>query len=77
MRPWGPSRLVLNVYWSPFPCGKAVGPEFKHSTASSVKVKHEWSYTSTPLIRFHGRDREGFVFAFLLLIVGHIYVLFS
>jgi hypothetical protein len=63
VRFWGPPGLVFNVYWSPFPWGKAVGPEVSQSTCSSVKVKHEWSYTSIPLICFHGRDREGFGFA--------------
>ena len=29
-----------------------------HSPLSSVKVKNEWSYTSTPLVCLHGMDRD-------------------
>ena len=34
--------------------------EVNHLPSSSVKVKNEWSYTSTPPIRLHSVDRESF-----------------
>jgi hypothetical protein len=33
---------------------KRPGHEAHHSPPSSVEVKNEWSYTSTPPIRLHG-----------------------
>jgi hypothetical protein len=33
---------------------KRPGREANHSPPSSVEVKNEWSYTSTPSIRLHG-----------------------
>lgn len=36
--------------------------EVNHSPSSSVKVKSEWSHTSTPPKRLHGVDRVSFTF---------------
>jgi len=36
--------------------------EVNHSLSSSVKVKNEWSYTSTPPMRLHRVDKESFTF---------------
>jgi len=47
-RPWGPPSLLYNGYWV-FPGGKELpGCEADPSPPSSVVVKKEWSYTSTP-----------------------------
>jgi hypothetical protein len=43
---WVPGTLSLGV--------KQPGREAYHSPPSSAEVKHAWSYTSTPPIRFHG-----------------------
>jgi len=34
--------------------------EVDHSPASIAEVKNEWSYTTIPLIRFHGLDKDKF-----------------
>jgi hypothetical protein len=34
--------------------------EGKHSALSTVKIKNEWRYTSTPPICLHGVDRKNF-----------------
>jgi len=43
------------------------GPRLKinYLASSSAEVKNEWSYTSTPHLRFHGVVREKF-----MLIIG-------
>jgi hypothetical protein len=37
---------------------KAAVREVKHSNPSGTKAQNEWSFTSTPLIRLHGVDRD-------------------
>jgi hypothetical protein len=39
---------------------KRLGREADHSLPSGAKVKHGWSYTSTPPIYFQGADRDNF-----------------
>jgi hypothetical protein len=56
---------------NPFPGVKRTGPEINHSSPSSIKVKNDWSYTSTPLICLHVSDRK-----ILLLYVTHIIAYF-
>ena len=41
-----------------------MGPDDDHSPPSSIEVKNEWSYTSTPLVYLLGMDRD-FTFFFL------------
>jgi hypothetical protein len=48
---WVPGALSLGI--------KRPGREADHSPPSSTEVKHAWSYTSTPPIRFHGVLSEG------------------
>jgi len=39
-----------------------MGHEVNHSSAPSVEVKNEWSYTSSSPIHLHGIERGGFTF---------------
>jgi hypothetical protein len=43
-----------------FPGVKGPGSEVNQLSPSSVEVKNEWSYTSTPPICLHGGDRDKF-----------------
>jgi hypothetical protein len=43
-----------------FPRVRRPGREVDDSHPSSVDNKRKWSYTSTPLIRLHGVDRDMF-----------------
>jgi len=61
---WGPSSLLLNRDWCPFPYVKREGRAFVHSPLSSAQVKNEWTYISTPSTFFRGLDRENFTFIF-------------
>jgi hypothetical protein len=64
-RLWGPSSLIFNGCRSSFPGEvKRPGREVNHSPQFSVKVKNEWSYTSTPAECSHGAYSEGFTFTF-------------
>jgi len=49
-QPMGPPSLLLNGHYGSLPLVKRPGREFDHSPSSSVEVKNEWSYTSTPPI---------------------------
>lgn len=51
--------LPMGVEW--------LGHETNHSPPSSVKVKNEWNYTTTPPLCFHGMQRDTFnLFSFML-----------
>ena len=52
--PKRPDRLWILGFLA---MGKAVWAQSNHSRPSIVKVKNEWSYTSTPPICLHGMDR--------------------
>jgi hypothetical protein len=49
-QPWGPPSLLYNGY-QVFPGGKWPGIGADHPPPSSVEVKKEYSYTSTPTLR--------------------------
>jgi hypothetical protein len=59
--PLGPTQPVINRHRGPFPGVKRPGRDVNHSP-SSVEVKNEWSYTSTPIICLHGVDMDNFIF---------------
>jgi len=54
---WGPEGLLSNGYRVTFPEIRRSGRDVRHLTTSSVDLKNEWSYTSTPPICFQGVDR--------------------
>ena len=56
---WGQPSLIQWVP-GPFRGGKAAGKWSDHLPPSSVKIKNEWSCTSTPHIYLHGSYREKF-----------------
>ena len=45
-------RFLFNRYGKIFPAVKSPGCEADHSLPSSMKVKNEWSYNSTPNYAF-------------------------
>jgi hypothetical protein len=52
---WGPPSLLSNGFQGTLSLGvKRPGSEAGHSPPSSAEFKNAWSYTSTPLISFHG-----------------------
>lgn len=53
-----PESLLFHEYRGSFPVMKRPGRDVDPSPKSSVQVKNEWSYTTTPRIRLHGVDRE-------------------
>ena len=60
---WGPTSLIFSGFQPSFLGIKWVGPDDDHSPPSSIEVKNEWSYTSTPLVYLLGMDRD-FTFFF-------------
>jgi len=58
--PGGTPSLLFSGYNSSFPEVSRAGRVGNHSRPSSVEVKIEWSYTSTPPACRHGVDRETF-----------------
>jgi hypothetical protein len=59
---WGPNNLRLNGYCRPLTGTKWLRHCIDHSPPSSVEVKDDWSYTSTPVICLHGRNSNTFTF---------------
>jgi hypothetical protein len=64
----GPTQLPIQWVQGALPLGvKRPEREADHLPPSSAEVKNEWSYTSTPLIRFYGsatKHRDNFNFTF-------------
>jgi hypothetical protein len=61
------SRPVLGpVQWvlGSFPGVRWSGSEVDHSPLSSAQVKNKWSYTSAPLMYFHGVNMNNFTFLY-------------
>ena len=54
---WGPPSLLINGYRGYFPGIKRPGRDYRHSPPSSVEIKNDWSYTSTPSVCLNGVDR--------------------
>jgi len=54
-RTWNPPDLLYNGYRVSFLGIKQLGRGINHLPPPSTKVKKEWSYTSTPRLRLHGR----------------------
>jgi hypothetical protein len=61
---WGPINLLFSGFQRSFMGIKWLGLDDDHSPPSSVEIKNEWSYTSTPLVCFLGMDRDTFTFFF-------------
>jgi hypothetical protein len=66
----GPPGLLPNGYHGSLPLVKRPGREFDHSPPSSVEVKNEWSYTSTPPICLIYVDRDSFTVALFFTFTG-------
>jgi hypothetical protein len=45
------------------------GSEADHSLRSFVKIKNEWSYISTPLVRRHGVGSDNSIFVVVVVVV--------
>jgi len=60
MQVLGPTHLrILCLAGGFFLLGvKRLGPEGEQLSPSTVKVRNEWSYTSTPSICLHGMNRD-------------------
>jgi hypothetical protein len=56
-RLWVPEKLQSNGYRVTFPEIRRSGNDVRHLTPSSVDLKNEWSYISTPPVRFQGVER--------------------
>lgn len=48
----GPSKFLVGRYGNPFPDVKRPGRKVHHSLPPSTEVKHQRSYTSSPLYTF-------------------------
>ena len=78
LRPTRPQSIGSRAFRG----GKAAGAWSDHSPPSSVKIKNEWSCTSTPHIYLHGLYREKFALYPLpervtkQLSSGHLNILF-
>ena len=61
-RLWGSSPPPIR--WAPHSFPDLKGPEWevKHSPASNVEFKNEWSFTSTPPTFLYGVERDNFNF---------------
>jgi hypothetical protein len=60
---WGAPSVLLSEYQGPFPQAvKWSDHEADHSPLSTVTVKNDWSYTSTPPVYLHGVYRDSFYF---------------
>ena len=59
-----PRNLLSNGYWGTFPGVKRPGRDADYSPPTIAEVKHEWSYTSTPCLCFHGVARDKLTFYF-------------
>jgi len=65
----GPPNLPFNGYRGLFPRGvKKPRRKADQSSPSYAEVKNEWSYNSTPTIRFHDLARDNFTFRVTWLI---------
>jgi hypothetical protein len=71
----GPPSLVFKGPRCSFPEVKRPGRGVDHTPPSSVEVKNERSYASTPPVRTHGVERDSFTFFTLgsILNVRYIY----
>lgn len=58
----GSTRFPVKWVSGLFPQGTAAGEWIWPLTSINAEVKNQWSYTSTPPIRFHELDRENFAF---------------
>jgi hypothetical protein len=54
---WAPEKLQSNMYRVTFPEIRLSGRDVRHLTPSSVDLKNEWSYNSTPHICFQDVDK--------------------
>jgi hypothetical protein len=63
-RLWDPLSSLLNGYRKSFPGRKRPVRELNHPSSSSVEVKNEWSYTSSPPVYLNIIDRDNFTFSF-------------
>jgi hypothetical protein len=59
---WGLTSLLFDGYRGSFLGLQWPGGEVNPTPPSSAKVKHEWSYTSSPPMCLYGVDRENFTF---------------
>ena len=57
-----PPRLLLNGHRASFLEAEQPRPEINYSLLSSVEIKNEWSYSSSPPLRLHVVDRENCTF---------------
>jgi len=62
----------------PATCSTRIGVLSRGKSAGAsciVEADNEWSYTSTPLWRFHGLNRDKFAFSYLLTSISWKYLL--